>query len=142
MGTYLFWVIIVAVSLVSEIMTAQLVSIWFVAGGTFALITSLFTESLPIQIAVFIFVSLIMIALVRPFVKNILKFKTYETNSDRLIGKTALVVESIDNKAGKGAVNIDGLTWSARSKDGVPIDIEEPVRIDSISGVKLIVHKI
>lgn len=139
---FLFWIAIIFISFAAEVMTAQLVSIWFMVGGILALITSLFTPSLPMQMIVFMLVSLFMIILVRPFIKNILKFKIQETNSDRLIGKIAIVTENINNKIGEGAVSIEGMIWTARSRDGDLIDINESVQVDAISGVKLIVHKI
>lgn len=139
---FLFWIAIIFISFAAEVMTAQLVSIWFMVGGILALITSLFTPSLPMQMIVFMLVSLFMIILVRPFIKNILKFKIQETNSDRLIGKIAIVTENINNKIGEGAVSIEGMVWTARSRDGDLIDINESVQVDAISGVKLIVHKI
>ncbi len=59
---------------------------------------------------------------------------------DRLIGKTAVVTKNIDNELGEGMVNVEGMTWSARSRDGNLIPKGETVEIDYISGVKLIVH--
>lgn len=138
----IFWVFIVALSIATEAITTQLVSIWFMVGGLFALIFSLFGLSLFIQVAVFVLVSVIMLILIRPFIKNILKFKVQKTNFDRLIGKIALVTEKIDNLEEKGTVNIAGMDWSARSLTGENIQSGERVQIDSISGVKLIVHKI
>lgn len=138
----IFWVFIVALSIAAEAVTTQLVSIWFMVGGLFALIFSLFGLSFFIQVSVFVLVSVIMLILIRPFIKNILKFKIQKTNFDRLIGEIALVTEKIDNLEEKGTVNIAGMDWSARSLTGENIQSGERVQIDSISGVKLIVHKI
>lgn len=138
--SFLFWIAIISISLFAEILTAQLVSIWFVVGGIIALIVSLFTYSFALQIIVFFIVSLFMMILIRPLIKNVMNFKTQRTNLDRLIGKTAVVTENIDNELGEGLVNVEGITWSARSRDGNLIRKGETVEIDYISGVKLIVH--
>lgn len=138
----IFWVFIVALSIVTEAVTTQLVSIWFMVGGLFALIFSFLGLPFFIQVSVFVLVSVIMLILIRPFIRNILKFKIQKTNFDRLIGEIALVTEKIDNLEEKGTVNIAGMDWSARSLTGENIQSGERVQIDSISGVKLIVHKI
>ena len=142
MNLCFFWVLVITISFIAEILTAQLVSVWFVAGGVLALIVSLFTSSLIIQISIFLLTSLFMILLIRPFVKNMLKFKIEQTNSASLIGTVATVTETINNQENKGSVRAGGLIWSARSRDGGLIKINESVKIDSISGVKLIVHKL
>lgn len=138
--SFLFWIAIISISLFAEVLTAQLVSIWFVVGGIIALIVSLFTYSFALQIIIFFIVSLFMMILIRPLIKNIMNFKTQRTNLDRLIGKTAVVTKNIDNELGEGMVNVEGMTWSARSRDGNLIPKGETVEIDYISGVKLIVH--
>lgn len=139
---YIFWVAVIIISIIAEIATLQLVSLWFVIGGLFALAVSLFTQSIPVQIIVFTVVSVSMIVLVRPFIKNVLKFKVEETNAGRLIGRHAVVTKDIDNSLGKGEVNIEGSIWSARSKNNDVIAKGETVQIESILGVKLIVYKI
>ena len=83
-----------------------------------------------------------MLILLRPFIKNILKFKIHKTNVDRLIGKTAIVTESINNSSSKGRILIDGITWAARSMNGSLIEEGNYVKIISIVGIKMIVHKI
>lgn len=139
---YFFWIAIIFISIIAEAITSQLVSVWFMVGGLFALITSFFTQSLLIQTIIFIMVSVSMLVLLRPFLKNILNFKIEETNFARIIGKNALVTRNIDNTSGVGEVFIEGMSWSARSADNSKIDKGAIVKIDSISGVKLIVHKV
>lgn len=139
---YIFWGFIVAISAVAEALTTQLVSIWFMVGGLFALAVSLFNLSFFLQLGIFIITSVTMIILVRPYIKNMLKFKVQKTNVDRLIGKVATVTEEINNLNEKGAVTVSGMVWTARSSDGKIISKGERVKIDSISGVKMIVHQV
>lgn len=102
---------------VLEAATAALVSIWFVGGAAVALLASFLGAALWLQIALFLAVSVGILAAVRPLMKRA-NAKTVPTNLDRVIGCTARVTEEIDNEAGTGAVYVEGKTWTARSSDG------------------------
>ena len=124
---------------VLEAATAALVSIWFVGGAAVALLASFLGAALWLQIALFLAVSVGILAAVRPLIKRA-NAKTVPTNLDRVIGCTARVTEEIDNEAGTGAVYVEGKTWTARSADSAVIPAGEPVEITSMEGVKLIVN--
>lgn len=124
-----------------EIVTIQLVAIWFSIGSVVAMIACSFGAPIWIQIMLFGVASLILLPLTRPFVKKVLKIKHINTNADRLIGKEAIVTETISNLEGHGAVKISGVVWTARSLNDDIIEKDEKVIIKSIEGVKLIVTK-
>ena len=69
--------------------------------------------------------------------------KTRErTNADRLIGRTAVVAQDIDNTSGTGEAVVAGMIWTARSSvEGHKILKGDTVKILNISGAKLIVRK-
>ena len=134
------WIIFAVFMLICEILTTQLVSIWFVLGGIAAAITCIFTDDLLIQTLVFVLVSLIALLATRPLVKKFLKNKKEPTNSDRLVGRVAIVTMDIVNQTGEGQVNVDGKIWSAKSSDGCEIKSGANVKITSIEGVKLVVE--
>ena len=94
---------------VLEAATAALVSIWFVGGAAVALLASFLGAALWLQIALFLAVSVGILAAVRPLMKRA-NAKTVPTNLDRVIGCTARVTEEIDNEAGTGAVYVEGKT--------------------------------
>ena len=50
-------------------------------------------------------------------------FAAMREAADRVLGKTARVVEAIDNTVPTGAVYIDGKTWSARSRSGAAVGV-------------------
>ena len=58
-----------------------------------------------------------------------------------MIGRSAIVVEMIDNKRGKGRVKIDGDIWKAISLDDSIIEVNEKVVIIQIDSIVLIVKK-
>lgn len=136
------WLAIIVVMSIFEACTAQFVSIWFVLGALVSMIISIFCPSVTLQIIVFILVALLTLLLTRPFVKKLLNFKKEDTNSGRFIGKTGLVIQTINNEIGEGQVNVSGNIWTARSKDDSIINEGENVVVESIQGVKLIVRKV
>lgn len=135
----IFWLIFAVVMGLLEACTVQLVSIWFAIGGVAACITSLFTDSIIIQVIVFVAVSAIALAITRPVVRKIKSRGSEPTNADRFIGKTAIVLQAIDNDKAQGMVRVDNEKWTARSADGQPIPEGASVTVTAIEGVKLIV---
>ena len=135
----IIWLVVAVVMAIVEASTVQLVSIWFAIGAVAGCITSIYTESLTIQLIVFAVVSALALVITRPLVKRIKVKKAEATNSDRYIGKTGVVIETIDNTVPKGLVKVDNATWSARSVDGKPIVAGTSVTVAAIEGVKLMV---
>ena len=58
-----------------------------------------------------------------------------------MIGRTAIVVEIIDNKKNKGRVKIDGDIWKAISFDDSILEVNEKVVIIQIDSIVLTVKK-
>ena len=137
----IFWLVLAVVMAVLEAATVQLVSIWFCIGGVAACVTSLFTDSIVIQAAVFIVVSGVALLATRPLVKKMKNRGLEPTNADRYVGKTAIVIQAVDNEKAEGMVKVDNQKWTARSSTGEPIPEGEKVVVEAIEGVKLIVCK-
>ena len=138
----IIWLILLIVFAASEAATVGLTSIWFAAGALAALIAALLGGPLWVQITLFLAVSLLCLAAVRPLAKRLLNSRVEPTNADRVIGAQAQVTEDIDNIHGRGAVVIRGMTWSARSQDGGPISAGTMVKVLRIEGVKVFVEPI
>ncbi len=134
------WLAIIVIAAVVEASTAQLVSIWFVAGGVGALIAGLCGASLWLQLVAFVAVTALTLLVTRPLVKKLLDFKREDTNAGRYIGKLGIVITEINNTLGVGQVNVLGSIWTARSTDGSIIEAGRNVLVKSIEGVKLIVE--
>lgn len=132
------WLIAFVVLIFIELITVNLVSIWFAIGALAAIITTIFTDSLVIQVVVFIVVSVLSLLLTKPFMKKFKKFDVVPTNSDRVIGKIGEVIKDI--KANEyGEVKVFGNVWTATSDS--EIEVGTKVKVISIEGVKLIVKK-
>lgn len=137
------WVGLLATFVIIEASTAQLLTIWFAAGSLAALITSFFTDNIIAQVIVFVAVSVIALAVTRPFVKKVTNSKKQPTNADMYIGKEGLVTEEINNLLAKGTIKVNGSVWSARSEtDGNQIPEGTLVTVIRIEGVKLIVRPV
>ena len=133
------WLGVIVAGVVLEAITVQLVSIWFVLGALAALLCSLLTDYVGIQLAVFAVVTLVSLIFTRPLVQRKIHSKAECTNADRAIGQTALVTEEINNEIGTGMVNVSGQIWTARAVDQSVIPAGTNVVVQSIQGVKLMV---
>lgn len=138
----LVWLVLLLLFSAGEAATVGLTSIWFAAGSLAALIAALLGGALWLQIALFLVVSLLCLVAARPLAKRHLNDKVQPTNADRVIGLEAPVTEDIDNLHGKGAVTVNGLTWSARSQDDSVIAAGTLVKILRIEGVKVYVERV
>ena len=139
----IIWLGVMILFAVGEAVTVGLTSIWFAVGALGALITAGLGLGFWPQITVFIILSGVTLALVRPLAKKLLRPGYSATNADRVIGATGLVTEEIDNLAGHGLVNIAGQVWSARSAgEGAVIPAGQEVRVTQIQGVKVLVEPV
>ncbi len=138
--TMLFvWLGIIILTLVIEIITQGLTTIWFSIGAAVAAIVNNWAPPLWIQIAVFCIVSIVFMLLARPFAQRMLRNTITPTNIDQLLQEEGLVIETIDNEKQTGHIRLRDVEWIARSADGSVIDEGETVRILQIDGVKLTV---
>ncbi len=134
------WLALLILFSVGEAITVGLTSVWFAVGALGALLCALAGGNMWLQIGVFLILSGLALALVRPLAKKFLTPGYSATNADRAIGREAVVIQTIDNLQGQGQVNIAGQTWTARSQDGTLIPEGTLVRVLRIEGVKVFVQ--
>lgn len=126
---------------ITEAVTAQLVSIWFVGGAVCALVASLFDTSVLLQIGVFAVSSAILLIFTRSFVKKLTRNKNFATNIDALIGQNAVITRRTDGING-GEAKLDGKLWTVYPSGAETFDEGDRVRVERIEGVKLIVSSV
>ena len=137
------WVALLALFIIVEPTTAQLLTIWFAVGSLAALISTFITDNIIVQVIVFVVVSAIALVITRPLVKKMTKTSKQPTNADMYIGKEAVVTEDINNLEAKGLVKVGGSIWTARTEvDNFTIPAGSHVTVIKIEGVKLIVRPI
>ncbi len=136
---YIFWIILAIAFVIIEFGTVALISIWFVGGSLAAMAAALADGPLWLQVLLFGLVSLILLLLLRPFLRKYVEPHKIRTNVDAMIGREALVTEEIDNLLGTGTIKLNGVVWSARSVDGAKIAAGTVVTVQSVQGVKAMV---
>jgi membrane protein implicated in regulation of membrane protease activity len=136
------WLVLLVGFLLVEAATVTMVSLWFAAGALTALLVSLVSKAVWLQVTVFILVSAIMLSALRPLVRKYVTPKITKTNVDAVIGSTGLVTVAIDNVSAVGQVKLGAMTWTARSTNGENIPEGTLVQVDRIEGVKAFVSPV
>ena len=143
MNAFLIWIVILIVCLVIEIISLGLTTIWFSGGALIAAVAAMFDVPIPVQVILFLVVSILLFYFTRPIALKYFNNKRVKTNVDSLIGAHAKVLSSINNVEGSGKVMVNGQEWSARSDDEKNVIAEgQMVEILSVTGVKLVVRPV
>lgn len=138
----IIWLALMVLFLLIEGSTVAMVSLWFAVGSLAALVVSFFTPQWWIQFVVWLAVSLLLLAMLRPLARKHFTPKLTKTNVDSVIGTCGPVTEAIDNLESHGQVKLGAMEWSARSTSGEPIQAGTVVKVDRIEGVKVFVSPV
>ena len=137
------WLSVVIISLIIELSTTQLVSIWFTLSGAISLGLS-FIPSFPwwAQVLVFAVLSVISFFTLRPVLMKWVNKKGRETdtNLDLIKGMYVRMLTQADFD-NLGTAKIGDVVWNVKSKDAQILDEGEIVKIVAIEGNKLIAEK-
>ena len=140
---WVFWLIAAGIFFIIEMATIGFLVFWLGIGALLAMVTSFITDSILIQVIVFVVTSTLLLIFTRPLVNKFIKVpKETVTNAYSIIGKKAIVVKEINNIEGDGQIKVDGEVWSAKSNTDEVISKETEVEIVEIDGVKAVVRKI
>lgn len=138
----IFWLVLMVVLLVIELITVGLTCIWFAGGALAAVIVSVAGGPIWLQAVVFLAVSLLMLYFTRPWAMKYIQPKKVRTNYEEALGKDVRVIERVDNLKGTGKAMYNGMEWTARSeKEEVTFEPEDSAEVTGIEGVKLILRK-
>ena len=135
----IIWLALMVAFLIIEATTVVMVSLWFAAGSLVALIASLLGASIPIQVALFLVVSALLLACLRGVVRKHFTPKLERTNVDAIVGSRGYVTADIDNLSATGTIKLGAMEWTARSTSGSVIPKGTLVKVDKIEGVKAFV---
>lgn len=137
----LFWLILMVVFVVIEIMTMGLYTIWFAGGALVAFFVAMLGFNAWIQLWALVIVTIILLFFTRPIVQKKFSGNRLKTELDTLVGKSIVISERVDNKARTGKANLNGVDWTVRAKDDARIiEVDSTVTVVSVEGVKLIVE--
>lgn len=135
----LIWFILLVVFILAEASTVAVVSLWFAAGALVAMVASLLGAQLWLQVVLFLAVSGVLLAALRPITKKLFAPRLTRTNVDAVIGSAGIVTGSINNALSQGQVKLGAMEWTARSTSGEPIEVGTQIVVDRIEGVKVFV---
>ena len=135
----ILWLVLLVVFLAAEAATVSMVSLWFAVSALVALLVALLGGPGWLQGTLFLVISAVLLALLRPIVRRYISPRITATNVDSVIGSTGLVTAAIDNVSAAGQVKLGAMEWTARSTSGQPIPVGTRVRVDKIEGVKVYV---
>ena len=133
------WLGIVLLLIFMEVITTNLVTIWYIASGIVSMILAIFTDSFFIQFLVFVILGTILLITTRDYLVKIIGPKNEKTNLDRVVGMVGIVTEEI-KKNKPGEVKVDGKRWTATSNKKIKVD--STVKVLEIDGVKLKVEEV
>lgn len=136
------WLILIVVMIIIEGLTLSLATIWFAGGGVVALVASLLGAPVIVQWILFLGVSIVLLIFTRPFALKYVNKGRIKTNVDAIIGSMGIVQESVNNLKGKGKVMLNGIEWTARTKDDqTTIEAGRVVTVLEVRGVTAIVEE-
>jgi membrane protein implicated in regulation of membrane protease activity len=141
MDDWVLWLIAAAVFGVGEILTLGFFLAPFALGALVAAVVAAVGGGTVVSWAVFLVVSVIMLAALRPVARSHLRHPAQlRTGTAALVGRTAMVVERIANDEGVGAVRLDGEMWTARAYDeDEVIEAGKRVQVIEIRGATALV---
>jgi membrane protein implicated in regulation of membrane protease activity len=143
MDAWVFWVIVAAIFAVGEMLTTGFFLAPFAVGGVAAAVVDLIGGSFAVDLAAFVVVSVVVLALLRPVARSHRRMPpSIRTGTAALIGRTATVVTPITEPGGLGSVKIDGEIWSARALDeDQTIEAGKRVHVVEIKGAMALVSE-
>jgi len=136
------WMALAAVFVVGEMFTAGFFLLWFGVGAAAAGVLALLGLGFSWQLAAFVVVSGVMLAVSRRFADRFSKKQPPGIGADRFIGLTGLVLEEIDNASNTGQVRLQKEEWRADSETGEVIPVGARVEVVRLDGTHLVVKRI
>jgi membrane protein implicated in regulation of membrane protease activity len=116
MDEWVAWLIVAVIFGVGEVLTLGFFLAPFAAGALVAALVSALGGSLVVAGLVFLVVSTVALAGLRPVARRHLRTPAQlRTGTAALVGRTATVVEQVSE--GSGCVKLEGEMWSARPYD-------------------------
>lgn len=135
------WAVAAAVFAVGEMATpGSFFMAPFAVGALVAALLAFAGVSVAVEWIVFLVVSVITLAALRPLARRLDRDALdHGVGSRRLAGSRATVVGDIPGGTELGLVRIDREEWRAQSSDGTPIPAGTTVRVAEVQGTRVIV---
>ena len=136
------WLLLIIVTLVIELTTIGLTSIWITGGSVAALVVNALHGPVWLQGVVFFAVTFVLLYFTRPWAIKYLNSRRTRTNYEETIGREVRVIERVDNHAETGRVIYNGMEWSARAlHEDDTFEEGDLAIVANVVGVKLIIKR-
>ena len=133
------WLALLLLSAFLEIVFTKGFFLSFVPSSLVAMVLAFFDITPWVQLVVFFSVLLCAFLPVRLYARKAKLTENTPFTVESAIGTRCVVVERLDNLAGRGAVIVGGMEWAARTtSDDIVIEAGEAVEIIAVEGVKFI----
>lgn len=130
------WAVVFLLTIIVELATTELVSIWFSAGAFISFFFCL-SGKIPFYVSIIVFfaVSSIFLLLFTVFFKKKMEAKSFPTNYESLLGREVTVFEVLNDRK-NGLCKIGDVVWMITSPTELTVgDIK---KIKNIEGNRLI----
>lgn len=132
------WACVIALSLLIEFLTYDLITLWFAPAALVGLILAAASVGLWWQIIAFIIFSGVFIATLRPVLKKFLIKETIPTNiTDSNIGRRVRLTSPM--RDGYSTIELNGVTWTAKITSGDDLAEGDIVEITGNDSNKMLV---
>ena len=131
------WIVIAVFFFLTEVFTAGIVLLCFGVGALAAALAAFLGAGLAWQIVVFIVVSVVAVVLAQPFANRVSRPGVQPIAGNRMIGKWAVVLQTVDPLANTGMVRVESERWRAESVTGEQMEVGEVVEVVGVDGVRL-----
>jgi len=111
------WIGVIVFAAIAEIYTIARVTGWFIPSALASFVLSLTGFKVWLQVLVFFISASVMLVLSRTVFRKLIQTKTAAADPDSLTGKSAIVIQEINNYKNTGTVRADGLEWPAKSDE-------------------------
>lgn len=141
---WIIWLVIAALLMAGEVATTGFFLLWFGIGALVAAVAALLgLSSLPLQIIIFLVVSILLVIASRTiFEKYLTKRGSLKTGVDLMIGEIVSVVEASQGARNEAAIKAFGSVWTAIPlTDEAPLQVGESVKIDRVDGNTVYVYR-
>ena len=133
----IIWAAVIAIALVLELITCDLYTSWFCAGGLAALIMAACGVDVHWQVIVFVVLSVALLVSLRPIFKRMLQVQTTYTNLDANVGKEFKLLENV--KEGLSTIRINDVIWTVKCNAALKAGAD--VVVTGTDGNKYVVEK-
>ena len=144
MDLWIIWLIVAIVLLIVEIVSVNLLTIWFSIAAFIMSPLSLLNMPIPVQIIIFVLISVVLMILLKKMYDNKIRPKNVlkDNLTDKMINQVAMVTKTINNDKNEGQVIIGDIYWRAESLNNDIIEQGTKVSIVKIENMLVYVQKI